>query len=410
MEQKHICASVCDQLPTLSSNHPWLVDHDQNLEEDDNRDHIIYTTRDPPSQRKCRIPSSLAGRCIQPCNCLGLRRYVHFLDRSGKVIHSYDFKNKTIALSSMPTSRASLSDHRYCLRLVCILALRIWNFFCIKIICLCRLQGDRGEIKSRQQEHKEYEVGGNSTSVEENMESRLLNTPFDVLKTIMEFCVGVEYLNFRATCKQCHLAAPMIRWSKGGRLQNYSLASPWLMMLDTERGVISVTDPMFGDKYFIKTPDEFIGNVEIHCSMYGWLLIRKQDEPLMFYNPFTRDMRELPLVPYLDSFCFSAAPTSPDGMVVGFTTRLEWNVYIHFVAREPSWRRFSLNFYGDASHWFHFATHYDQNLYALYYNGGVGFIDTENRDYTWQEGPISSCRSTKQNFLMRCDQRLLLGL
>ncbi|KAJ0949643.1 hypothetical protein HanRHA438_Chr01g0040871 [Helianthus annuus] len=284
------------------------------------------------------------------------------------------------------------------------------------------------EIKSQQEEHKEYEVvvrddevGGNSTSIEENMESRLLNIPFDVLKTIMEFCVGVEYLNFHATCKQCHLAAPMIRWSKGGRLQNYSLASPWLMMLDKERGVISFTDPMFGDTYFIKTPHEFIGNVEIHCSMYGWLLIRKQDEPLMFYNPFTRDMRELPLVPYLDSFCFSAPPTSPDCMVVGFTTRLERHVYIHFVAREPSWRRFSLNFYDDASwrrfnlnfyddalHWFHFATQYERNLYALYYNGGVGFIDTENRDYTWQEGPISSCRSTKQNFLMRCDQRLLL--
>lgn len=111
----------------------------------------------------------------------------------------------------------------------------------------------------------------------------------------MEFCVGVEYLNFRATCKQCHLAAPMIRWSKGGQLHNDSLASPWLMMLDKDRGVISFTYTRFGYKYLIKTPREFIGDVEIHCSMHGWLLIRrrKHDEPLMFFNPFTNDMRQL---------------------------------------------------------------------------------------------------------------------
>ncbi|MFS7908838.1 hypothetical protein Hanom_Chr01g00087791 [Helianthus anomalus] len=64
MEQKHICASICDCLPTLSENHPWLVD-DHNLE-DDNRDHIIYTTRYPPSQHMYRIPSFL-GRNIKGC-------------------------------------------------------------------------------------------------------------------------------------------------------------------------------------------------------------------------------------------------------------------------------------------------------------------------------------------------------
>lgn len=84
----------------------------------------------------------------------------------------------------------------------------------------------------------------------EIMESRLLNVPFDVLKTIMEFCVGVEYLNFRATCKQCQLAAPMIQWSKGGRLQTYSLLSPWLMVLHKDRDEISFTEP-FGVRYFV---------------------------------------------------------------------------------------------------------------------------------------------------------------
>ncbi|KAK1423872.1 hypothetical protein QVD17_19181 [Tagetes erecta] len=63
MEQKHVCASICDVLPTQSANHPWLID--QNLE-DDSRDHIIYTTHDPPFQSRFRIPW-LLGRRIRGC-------------------------------------------------------------------------------------------------------------------------------------------------------------------------------------------------------------------------------------------------------------------------------------------------------------------------------------------------------
>ncbi|XP_076898969.1 uncharacterized protein LOC143552701 [Bidens hawaiensis] len=183
----------------------------------------------------------------------GLGGYVHFLDEYGKVIHSYDFKNKTIALSSM-------SEHRL-----------------------------HGEIKSQQEDG-----GGNEVARvdKEIMESRLLNVPFDVLKTIMEFCVGVEYLNFRATCKQCQLAAPMIQWSKGGRLQTYSLLSPWLMVLHKDRGEISFTES-FGVRYFINTPRELIGDVVIYSSVCGWLLIRRREGPLMFFNPFTNCIREL---------------------------------------------------------------------------------------------------------------------
>lgn len=105
---------------------------------------------------------------------------------------------------------------------------------------LCRLQGGHGEIKSQQEKDTGFEMVVRDDEVDSNVmsfgtpESHLLNIPFDALKMIIEFCVGVEYLNFRATCKQCHLAAPMIQWSKVGRLQTYSLASPWLMVLDKD--------------------------------------------------------------------------------------------------------------------------------------------------------------------------------
>ncbi|XP_076916636.1 F-box/kelch-repeat protein At1g57790-like [Bidens hawaiensis] len=238
------------------------------------------------------------------------------------------------------------------------------------------------------------------------MESHVLNIPLDVLKTIMKFCVGVEYLNFRATCKQCHLAAPMIQWSKGGRLQSYSVVLPWLMVVHKGQDDISFTDPMFGDKYFIKTPQELIGDLEIDCSVGGWLLVRRIPGPLMFFNPFTGDIRELPTVPYLQSYCFSAPPTSSDCMVVGFTALGECHMHIHFVAQESSWFEFHLNFCGDES--FRFATHYGQNLYEVYNNGGLGFIDAGNQDYSLLNGPKNSCVSPKQNFLMKCDKHLLL--
>ncbi|KAJ0817637.1 hypothetical protein HanPI659440_Chr00c05g0713411 [Helianthus annuus] len=313
--------------------------------------------------------------------------YVHFLDRSGLVINSYDVKNKTIALSSMPTRHTSMLERR--------------------------LQGDHGEIKFKQEE--------DSGNDEVDSKLRLVDIPLDVLKTIMELCFGVEYLNFRATCKKCQIAAPMIRWSKG----EYSLVSPWLMVLDKERGVISFTDPMFGDKYYIKTPKELIGDMVIHCSLGGWVLIRRRtregtrEGSLMFYNPFTSDIRVLPPVPHLDTCSFSAPPTSSDCVVVGFTftpRSRKWRVYVHFVAGESLWIGFDLSFCDDDLPSFHSGTQWHEYLYALYYDGGLGFVHTQPTIGTYVQisacfkGPRSSCRSPKQHFLMKCDDPFLVVL
>ena len=87
---------------------------------------------------------------------------------------------------------------------------------------------------------------------EEIQADHVLNLPFHVLEMILEFCAGVEYLNFRATCKLCHLVGPLINRKVPQRgLQTYSLVSPWLMVFDKRGGIITFTDPMFGDKYFI---------------------------------------------------------------------------------------------------------------------------------------------------------------
>ncbi|GKD32692.1 hypothetical protein Tco_1248201, partial [Tanacetum coccineum] len=99
-------------------------------------------------------------------------------------------------------------------------------------------------------------------------ESNLLNSLIHILEMIMELCIGVEYMNFRATCKRCNLAAPSLQWSNKTvlrRLQTYSLVSPWLMVFDKHLGIIAFTDPLSGDKYFKKTPQELIG-FQIYCS------------------------------------------------------------------------------------------------------------------------------------------------
>ncbi|GJR53656.1 hypothetical protein Tco_1404177 [Tanacetum coccineum] len=83
-----------------------------------------------------------------------------------------------------------------------------------------------------------------------------------------------------------------------------------------------------------------IVDYKIRSSMFGWLLLKQNDHThgLVFYNPFTNDLRKLPKAEYnqFESLCFSAPPTSVDCMVVGFTWG--WDAHIHFVNHEPSWR------------------------------------------------------------------------
>ncbi|KAJ0670612.1 hypothetical protein HanOQP8_Chr13g0476521 [Helianthus annuus] len=344
------------------------------------------------------IPSELGGG------------YIHMLCEEDKATHSYNVKDKTLALSSMPrldlpppTSGESRTSY-----------VSVWS------IPECRLKGDHGEINhmvdSKHEEDKEEDV---TTAVEVNSmanqhdESYLFNIPFHVLEMIMEFCVDIDYVNFRATCKQ--LTAPVTRWSNRAsitRLRRYSLVSPWLMVLDKDQGVITFTDPMFGDQYSIRSPTELKGDLQIWCSMYGWLLMSKGTESMMLFNPFTGDIRKLPNleVDFLDSFCLSTPPTSPDCMVVGFGGCV---VFVHFIAREPAtWLRLGLEFDGDAPSFFRFSTSCGQDLYALSSEGQLSvFTNICKEDYSWVDVEIAStscCRTLAQYFLAKHDQDILL--
>ncbi|GJU31021.1 hypothetical protein Tco_1174610 [Tanacetum coccineum] len=154
---------------------------------------------------------------------------------------------------------------------------------------------------------------------------------------------------------------------------DYSLVSPWLMVADKNQGIMTFTDPLLGNNYFKKTLESLKVDLIIHCSRFGWLLLEScAFEGLYFFNPLTGDLRMLPEVDnVLKSLSFSAPPTSPDCMAVGFSESDDWNVFIHFVAREPSWRQLSL---GVGAYSIHSPTFLGRDLYALRNEGElIGF-------------------------------------
>ena len=250
----------------------------------------------------------------------------------------------------------------------------------------------------------------------EYKESHLLNLPLDLLETIMDYCVGVEYMNFRATCKRFHLAAPLKKWrdeSALKRLQAYSLISPWLMVLDKNQGIITFTDPNLGDNYIIKNLHMSSVGYQINCcSRFGWLLFLSTEfRCMVFFNPFTGDIRKLPNAGhYFYSACFSAPPTSPDCMVVGFSVSDERVVLIHYVAQEPSWRALRVDVDPCS---IRFPTFFGQDLYALGDEGElIHFKDLGEENYSTTlvkaNTPVSCCStSPTQCYLMKCDRDLL---
>nr|XP_043610158.1 uncharacterized protein LOC122581906 [Erigeron canadensis] len=275
--------------------------------------------------------------------------YIHFHDKVDKLIYSYHFNDKTIVpspmpFSELPTSHMSMSE--------------------------CWLEDDHREarftVDSKQQDDEMMMINFIKNSEVEVSESHLLYVPFDVLELLMKFCVGVEYMNFRATCKGCHLAAPLIKWRDQTELvglQNYSLASPWLMVVNQILGVITFTDPLLGDIYFTGISKLSIAEETIYCSRFGWLLFKTSAYCLVFFNPFTKDLCELPHANNMyKQLWFSAPPTSPDCMIVGF---INGEVEIHYVSGEPIWDTYEVCPIYESSP-VSFPTYHDGDLYYLY--------------------------------------------
>lgn len=249
-------------------------------------------------------------------------------------------------------------------------------------------------------------------------ESYLLNLPFHLLERIANHCIGVEYMHLRATCKSCHLAAPLIQWSDKSairRLHKYTVLSPWLMVVyqkhDQNQDLITFTDPMLGGRYFMKRSHVSIYNDRILCSRFGWLLFRSNYSMLVFFNPITGEVCRLPRVQYhLESLCFSAPPTSPGCMVVGFTHGGKRScVCIHFVGGERTWTVIRLDFSFAAPSRFCFPTFFGRELYVLCDKDELYvFKSLFNSQGDYFKKIIGTRSREGENFLVKCDQQILL--
>ncbi|GJV52473.1 Toll/interleukin-1 receptor domain-containing protein [Tanacetum coccineum] len=256
------------------------------------------------------------------------------------------------------------------------------NEFCVGLVeNNNRLESENTD--SKQEGDKDVNILVRQVKGDED-ESHLLNLPLHVLGMIMEFSVGIDYLRFRSTCKSCHLASPVIPWNNrkaSKRLQKYSLPSPWLIVFDKHKGIITLTDPMFGDKYFIKTPQELISDLEIKGLSFHCYVIQKSS--VSQHHP-------------------------PDCMVFGIAyAHYYYNVYIHFVGGKPSWRRIPF----DIDDYYHFSslTLYGRDLYALRDEIGLYMFKEVGGDCSWEPAKTpTSCRTSfLRSSLLSCDQHLL---
>ncbi|XP_076923084.1 uncharacterized protein LOC143585102 [Bidens hawaiensis] len=146
--------------------------------------------------------------------------YAHILGESGEIIFSFHPKDRTMSVSSMPCLVRESQATAW--------AMIEWRLEVDHVECMLEAEGKDTQIVLRP-------IKGDDDFDGTTGESHLLNIPIHILDIIMELCIGIEYMTFRATSKHCYLAAPLIQWSTKTtlkRLHMYSLVSPWLMVLD----------------------------------------------------------------------------------------------------------------------------------------------------------------------------------
>lgn len=343
--------------------------------------------------------------------------YIHSIWNSCNV-YSYNLEDKTVSLSSLHCPDLS-PERRSCYTLP-------W------VMPKSRLVDDHGEAKCKSETEEEQgkeeelvvrsvissevdsmmnEQPGEKLIATTDQGSILLNIPLHILDLIVEDLIAVDYLNFRATCKHCRLAAPPIQWSSATALGRLQTRTPWLMALDEHQGITTFTDPKFGDKYFMTTFFELNGHVGICASKYGWLLILKGDFFInpFFFNPFTKATVQLPeLRLNLASFAFSEPPTSPSCIVAAFTY-YDGTVYITFPG-ESDWD--AINIHSDIP--YNLSLHnnpifHGKNLYILCQDGELGVFrfDQDLTCETLVAERTLCTSSTERRFLVECGEDLL---
>ncbi|XP_026399859.1 F-box/kelch-repeat protein At1g57790-like [Papaver somniferum] len=137
----------------------------------------------------------------------------------------------------------------------------------------------------------------------------------DTVKLIASYLHPVDYIRFYAVCRENQLILPTIN-----RRSSYTKFSPWLIFVKDNDSICNLVDPMQNYKqYLIKVPELLIG-AKIHYSRGGWLLMSNGTKSVFFFNPFTREIIQLPDMPMGNvlhcRLLFSSLPTSSTCVVL----------------------------------------------------------------------------------------------
>ncbi|GMJ02908.1 FBox/DUF295-Related 1 [Hibiscus trionum] len=157
-------------------------------------------------------------------------------------------------------------------------------------------------------------AGDERTTTEDGNERLELQTwsdlPVELLDLIMSGLPVEDNIRASAVCKRWHEVAVSVRAVN---------QSPWLMYFPKGSSLYEFYDPSERKIYHLELP-ELRGSRVLHTKD-GWLLLyRHRNHCVFFFNPFTREMINLPRFELTSQgAAFSCAPTSTDCVVFTVT-------------------------------------------------------------------------------------------
>ncbi|KAK3033448.1 hypothetical protein RJ639_033052 [Escallonia herrerae] len=288
----------------------------------------------------------------------------------------------------------------------------VWLIPQRRLIDECQANRTTGkEEQGRKEEEIEVRERGNDKMIDVEKkgaltDGHLMNLSNDILELIADRCIPIGYMKFRATSKFFRSAIPPVQWrTASARLQTHTL-SPWLVLYDKNKRIMTFIDPKFGDRYFI-TISDLIGDAIICASKFGWLLMLRGDRSIFFFNPLTRNINQLPDLPLglFSSFSFSSMPTSLDCQVIAVSIPCleKFNVHITSPGRSD-WVFFKV--FKEVPYPYRNSPIFsDSKFHLLGSDGNLAdfeFDFVEGYEWELSDVPIKPCNSGEQKFLVDC--------
>ncbi|KAF7831112.1 F-box/kelch-repeat protein [Senna tora] len=153
--------------------------------------------------------------------------------------------------------------------------------------------------------------------------THFLDLPLETLVLIAHCLNPFDYLNFRATCRDCRLI-PRLQQRQALHMFktcHYSSSPMWMLHSINDMTAFKFIDPIRGTSFIMNVPESLNG-CAVRYSRNGWLLMSDGESSMFFINLFTDEIIKLPETPTrecarLYAMAFSSLPTSPDCIVVG---------------------------------------------------------------------------------------------